>query len=95
MGRDVAARVTGERIADLSARPVAPSAEASDTAAAAAARPVVASEPGVPSGSDEQLSTLAGLIARALESADQLAASTRRRKGGRTAPAGADAAAPE
>ena len=88
-----AARVTGERIADLSARPVAPSSEVSDTAAAAG--PTVASEPGVPPGSDEQLSTLAGLITRALESADQLAASTRRRKGTRAAPAEADAATPE
>ena len=88
-----AARVTGERIADLSARPVAPSPEVSDTAAAAG--PTAASEPGVPPGSDEQLSTLTGLITRALESADQLAASTRRRKGTRAAPADADAATPE
>ena len=68
-----AAKVTGERIADLSARPMAPSAEAHDAdvtmPAADEARPEEAGEP---------LSHLAGLISRVLESADQLAASTRR-----------------
>ncbi len=71
-----AAKVTGERIADLSARPVAPSAESHDAAVAgpdgdppAADRPAEAGEP---------LNHLSALISRALESADQLAASTRR-----------------
>src|SRR5664279_400463 len=67
-----AAKVTGERIADLSARPVPPSSEATDT---------VPPSVDAPAGTDEQLSALAGLITRALESADQLAAVTRRRKG--------------
>ncbi len=83
-----AARVTGERIADLSGRPVAPSHEAP------AGSPGTTG-PAAPAGSDEQLSALSGLIARALESADQLAASTRRRKAPRAAPAEAEAAAPE
>jgi hypothetical protein len=82
-----AAKVTGERIADLSARPVAPSPEVSDTAAASAETTAAAA-------SDDQLSTLAGLISRALESADQLAVSTRRRRGTRVAPADADATDP-
>ena len=45
-------------------------------------------------GVDDQLSALAGLIARAMESADQLAAATRRRKGTRVAAAGPDATEP-
>jgi len=90
-----AAKVTGERIADLSARPMAPSPEVSDTAAAATGTPVPSVEtPDAPPGADEELSTLAGLIARALESADQLAASTRRRKGTRVASSEVDATDP-
>jgi stearoyl-CoA desaturase (delta-9 desaturase) len=69
---DRAARVAGERIADLSARPVARSAEALGSGSQSAA------EDGAASGSHEPLATLAGLIGKALESADQLAASTRR-----------------
>jgi len=69
-----AAKITGERIADLSARPMAPSTEVSDATAAAPIETPVATE------SDEHRSALAGLIAGALESADQLAATTRRRK---------------
>ncbi len=71
-----AAKVTGERIADLSARPVPASPEGSDT---------VVPPADAPAGTDEQLSALAGLITRALESADQLAAVTRRRKGTKVA----------
>ena len=74
-----AAKVTGERIADLSARPMAPSAEASRPGAGrptAGRRPTPADEPGEP------LSHLSGLISRVLESADQLAASTRRTRKG-------------
>ena len=71
-----AAKVTGERIADISARPVPPSPEGADT---------VVPPPDGSAGSDEQLSALAGLITRALESADQLAAVTRRRKGTKVA----------
>jgi stearoyl-CoA desaturase (delta-9 desaturase) len=78
-----AAKTTGERIADLSARPVAPSPEVSDSASA---------EPVTADGSEDQLSTLAGLISRALESADQLAVSTRRRKGSKVASVDPDAA---
>jgi stearoyl-CoA desaturase (Delta-9 desaturase) len=78
-----AAKMTGERIADLSARPMAPSTEALDP-------PPEASTPET-DGTDvpaepptEPLSHLSGLISRALESADQLAAATRRtRKGSR------------
>ena len=70
-----AAKVTGERIADLSARPL-PASPRSPTRP----RPTPARSPRG-TGSDDQLSALAGLITRALESADQLAAATRRRKG--------------
>jgi stearoyl-CoA desaturase (delta-9 desaturase) len=67
-----AAKVTGERIADLSARPLAPSEEAQD----AAVQPTAGMPVADPSG--EPLSHLSVLISRALESADQLAASTRK-----------------
>jgi stearoyl-CoA desaturase (delta-9 desaturase) len=62
-----AARVAGERIADLSARPTVPAADSPDANASPG------SEPG------DASSALPGLIRRALESADQLAAATRRR----------------
>ncbi len=76
-----AAKITGERIADLSARPIAPSTEVSDaTTAATAAESPDPTGSSAPTESDEHRSALAGLIARALESADQLAATTRRRK---------------
>ena len=71
-----AAKVTGERIADLSARPMAPSAEALPRIEPAAADDAGADVP------NEPLSTLSGLISRVLESADQLAASTRRTRKG-------------
>ncbi|HEY4928669.1 MAG TPA: hypothetical protein VIH95_05920, partial [Acidimicrobiales bacterium] len=69
----------------LSARPVPPSSEVTDAAPPPADTPVE---------SEEQLSALAGLITRALESADQLAAVTRRRKGSKVAsePDGTDPA---
>jgi stearoyl-CoA desaturase (Delta-9 desaturase) len=67
-----AARVTGERIADLSARPVAPSAEALGSAHQTPPEDTGAS------GSHEPLATLTGLFGKVLESADQLAAATRR-----------------
>lgn len=82
-----AARVAGDRIADLSARPVAPSPEGHGRLAGpvggdqstvgsfgAIERPEEA-EAGEPA---EPRSNLAGLISRVLESANQLAASTRR-----------------
>jgi hypothetical protein len=77
-----AAKVTGERIADLSARPLAPSMEVSD--------------PGdPPSGLDpdtvppsQPLLHLSGLISRVLESADQLADATRRTRRGAKVPTG-------
>ena len=99
-----AAKVTGERIADLTARPLAPSEEASvdavvpttaaidgDSARHASAPskpegsrsespPAVESAAGVQSAISEPLANLSGLISRALESAENLAASTRRRK---------------
>jgi stearoyl-CoA desaturase (Delta-9 desaturase) len=72
-----AAKVAGERIADLSARPTAVAAEpAPDQLPASPGREAVDSS-----------TTLPGLIRRALESADQLAAATRRQPT-TTAPAG-------
>ena len=93
-----AAKVTGERIADLSARPLAPSAEGHDPTdhpmaeAPSRPHPLVAEPVTTP---DEPLSHLAGLISRVLESADQLADATRRtrRAGGQAGDlAGAGAA---
>ena len=80
-----AAKVTGERIADLSARPMAPSAESHDAEPpAAVALPAPPPAPSVDKSADaaEPLSHLSGLISRVLESADQLAASTRRTRKG-------------
>ncbi len=74
-----AAKVAGERIADLSARPVAPSAEATGDREA----PVDAPE----HATVETSSTLAGLFTKVLESADQLAAATRRTRETTKAPA--------
>ena len=76
-----AARITGERIADLSARPVAASPESMDqtaepTETTADAAEAVATGPRA--ATVEPLSHLSGLITRVLESADQLADSTRR-----------------
>jgi stearoyl-CoA desaturase (Delta-9 desaturase) len=93
-----AARVTGERIADLSARPLAPSAESHDPSddptpaappqpAAEATDPVVTAE--------EPLSHLSGLISRVLESADQLADATRRTRKGERAGKGTKVTATE
>ena len=81
-----AAKGTGERIADLSARPLPPSPEVGDADALPAPPVVASSDPmpaveATPPGPEEHLSALASLITRALESADQLAAVTRRRKG--------------
>ena len=87
-----AAKVTGERIADLSARPVPPSPEASGPTAPPLAE--VADATASTTVSDDQLSTLAGLISKALESADALAASTRRRKANKGAPADVEATEP-
>ena len=79
-----AAKVTGERIADLSARPLPPSPEVAEVVPTDdRGRPPPV--PPTPTGPEEQLSALAGLITRALESADQLAAATRRRKGTKVA----------
>jgi stearoyl-CoA desaturase (delta-9 desaturase) len=79
-----AAKVTGERIADLSARPVPSSLEGVQTTAVPL-EPVASGSPTgeVPDADEAQLTALAGLIARALEAADQLAAATRRRRGTR------------
>jgi stearoyl-CoA desaturase (Delta-9 desaturase) len=77
-----AAKITGERIADLSARPLAPSAEAIEAGTPANEEAVL------PVAVPHQRSALAGLIGKVLESADQLAASTRRvRKETSAAPA--------
>jgi stearoyl-CoA desaturase (delta-9 desaturase) len=74
-----AARVAGERIADLSTRPVARSSESH------AAAPAVVEDHGPVA---ESRSHLSGLISRVLETADQLAVSTRRtRRGEKVAPA--------
>ncbi len=77
-----AAKVTGERIADLSARPLPPSPEVAEVVPTDGGPTAV---PPPPTASEEQLSALAGLITRALETADQLAAVTRRRKGTKVA----------
>jgi stearoyl-CoA desaturase (delta-9 desaturase) len=87
-----AAKVTGERIADLSARPLAPSSEASDPGAPPSA---FGPDKGLPV---EPLSHLSGLISRVLESADQLADATRRTRKGAKVPnaeSGATDTAPE
>ena len=73
-----AAKVTGERIADLSARPVAPSPEAQRPPVAPASADGADTRPVRPS----RCRTSRGLISRVLESADQLAASTRRTRQG-------------
>jgi stearoyl-CoA desaturase (delta-9 desaturase) len=75
-----AAKVTGERIADLSARPLGPSPEVLDSSAPPA--PAGAPDEAVPSESQSHLTHLAGLFSRVLESADELAASTRRTRKG-------------
>jgi hypothetical protein len=72
-----ATKVTGERIADLSARPLQPSNESIDASEASADEPIAT----------ERVNQLSGLISRVLESADQLAASTRRSwKGAKVSP---------
>lgn len=75
-----AARLAGDRIADLSARPVAVSVEVADASADTA---TIASADATDAAALER-SALSGLIARALESADQLAVSTRRSRKGAT-----------
>jgi len=76
-----AAKVTGERIADLSARPIGNSAEATGPD-----RPPAAVDQGAEGPATEPLSHLSGLISGVLESADHLAAATRRtRKGAKAA----------
>jgi cytochrome b involved in lipid metabolism len=85
-----AAKVTGQRIADLSARPMAPSPEGTD--ASQSARHTSGADE--PTGPDDQRTALAGLISSALESADQLAASTRRRKGTKVASAESESTEP-
>jgi stearoyl-CoA desaturase (delta-9 desaturase) len=85
-----AAKVTGQRIADLSARPMAPSPEGTD--ASRSARHTSGADE--PTGPDDQRTALAGLISSALESADQLAASTRRRKGTKVASAESESTEP-
>ncbi|HWE71271.1 MAG TPA: acyl-CoA desaturase [Acidimicrobiales bacterium] len=81
-----AARLTGEKIADLTVRPL-PSAEPPDPPPSATATRDDAGLPddgedGAPSqvAGNDHATRLSGLIARALESADQLAKSTRRPK---------------
>jgi stearoyl-CoA desaturase (delta-9 desaturase) len=76
-----AAQVTGERIADLSARPMAASPESMDPVPEPTSDTQAAPDrdAGPLQGSPvEPLSHLSVLITRVLESADQLAASTRR-----------------
>jgi len=87
-----AAKITGERIADLTTRPVRPSAEAAEvtevTEVVEVVEVVVAEAPtpdAEPTAGSEERSALAGLISRSLESANQLAAATRRRKGSKVA----------
>jgi hypothetical protein len=72
-----AARLTGERIADLSARPLAPSAESIGLGGDGEAAGPDRATP-LPATPMEALSPLSGLISRVLESADLLADATRR-----------------
>jgi stearoyl-CoA desaturase (delta-9 desaturase) len=95
-----ATKVTGERIADLSARPMTPSAEVSDADHADHEPAPVPDRDGAADGAveDDVPSHLSGLISRVLESADQLADATRRtRKGSkvRSAEPGATEPPPE
>jgi hypothetical protein len=80
-----AAKVTGERIAELATRPVPASPEVADLTDVVEAVDVVLTEAprpdGEPTAGSDERSALAGLITRSLESANQLAAATRRRKG--------------
>ncbi len=82
-----AARTTGERIADLTARPISASSEMDDVPERSAGERLSATSgpdagggtaAGGAAGTAESLAALSGLIGRALESADQLAAATRR-----------------
>ena len=74
--------MTGERIADLSARPLAPSPEAHDAPAPEAAPAPAADEVEAGRARVSRSPIFPGLISRVLESADQLAASTRRTRKG-------------
>jgi stearoyl-CoA desaturase (delta-9 desaturase) len=79
-----AARLTGERIADLTVRPLPPTEPPGPPPSAAVDDDATVDDrdvgpPTHPAG-DDQATSLSGLIARALESADQLAKSTRRTK---------------
>ena len=77
-----AAKVTGERIADLSARPLAPSPEAHE-APDPVTEPCPGRRPDAGRGRPVSRSPICpALISRVLESADQLAASTRRARKG-------------
>ena len=71
-----AARLTGERMADMMARPLPAVAPADPPPEGSADTPVPADPP--PDPAAESASTLQGLIARAMESADVLASTTRR-----------------
>jgi stearoyl-CoA desaturase (delta-9 desaturase) len=84
-----AAKVTGERVADLSARPVGPGPDGPE-----ASTPIMGTSTVDPPGTEgsEPLRHLSGLISRALESADELAACTRRSPKGTRVAAGSTAA---
>jgi stearoyl-CoA desaturase (delta-9 desaturase) len=71
-----AARLTGERMADMMARPLPAVAPADPPPEGSADTPVPADPP--PDPAAESASALQGLIARAMESADVLASTTRR-----------------
>ena len=72
-----ATKRTGERIADLSARPLQPSEEAVADGLSGGGLAPAGGQAGAAPGGDP-VTHLSGLISRVLESADQLAGATRR-----------------
>jgi hypothetical protein len=73
-----AAKLTGDRIADLTVRPIPSGPGPLAPATAVGAVDEASAEPADDNPDGDNATRLAGLIARALESADQLAKSTRR-----------------
>jgi hypothetical protein len=73
-----AAKLTGDRIADLTVRPIPSGPGPLTPATAVGAVNESSAEPADDNPDGDNATRLAGLIVRALESADQLAKSTRR-----------------
>jgi hypothetical protein len=73
-----AVKLTGDRIADLTARPIPSGPDFPTRATAVGTSDEASTEPAAENPDGDDASRLAGLIARTLESADQFAKSTRR-----------------